>query len=119
MRKVVLQSGRRHPLINGAAGLLLGVPLTLSAAGIAASARAGDATAPPRSSAIQQTAATTDAIPVAAPTAPQTNPQFQSQPYQNEVQRQLQLLYQQNPQNGQQATMPQPPAGGPPPKKCG
>ncbi|MBL8851352.1 MAG: hypothetical protein JNG89_16840 [Planctomycetaceae bacterium] len=91
----------KYPLRAGMAGLVLGVPLSLTAGG----AVPGDSAAP----VIQQAGAATQATPVAAPQQPS---QFQSQQYQNEVQRQLQMLYQQE-QSGQR---PQPPQGAAPRK---
>lgn len=96
-----LSLGRgKHVLMTGAAGVLLGLPLT-----------AGDAPAPLP---IAPVSATTPATPVAAP----ATPNFQSQQYNQEVQRQLNLLYQQDPQAvAAQPALPKPPAGPPQPKK--
>src|SRR4051812_16073686 len=115
MRRDVRQFERKRTLNHRAAGLALGVPLTFSVALVGGiSAQAAE---PGRTGAIQQTAAPIDAAPISAQSAAE-KPQFQPQQYQSEVQRQLNLLYQQDSQAGSAAGAnlpPLPPAGVQPP----
>ena len=96
--KHVLQGRGKQALITGAAGVLLGLPLTLSA---------GDAPAPVQ---VAPLPPATSAAPITQTAGPAA-PQFRSQQYNNEVQRQLELLYQQDPNTAGQPNLPKPPAG--------
>lgn len=102
MCKLVLKTRGKQALITGAAGVLLGLPLS-----------AGDAPAPSPIAPVAAPTPVTPVTPVAGPAAPN----FQSQQYNAEVQRQLNLLYQQDPQAPGQPALPQPPPGPPQLKK--
>jgi len=102
--KNALQGRKKQALITGAAGVLLGLPLTLSA---------GDAPAPVQ---VAPLPPATYAAPITQTAGPAA-PQFRSQNYDTEVQRQLELLYQQDPNAGSQPNLPKPPPGPPQPKK--
>src|SRR5688572_30719049 len=111
MHKDLPGSGRKHAFLRAAAGLALGVPVTAAMIGIGGnSTQAAGPELPTSAAPIQQAAATTDATSVSTP----AHPQFQSQQYQNEVERQLQLLYQQNPQSAAASDAPQRPMTPPP-----
>lgn len=117
MHKVVRRSGRRCSLIRSGAALVLGAPLALNLGTFASGGpRAGAADHAP---AVQPTAGRTDGAPIGTQSPP-TQPQFNAERYQSEVQRQLQLLYQQNAQTAGSAAPPNaapPPAGSAGPRK--
>lgn len=102
--KIVLNGRGKQALITGAAGVLLGLPLTLTA---------GDAPAPVQ---VAPLPPATSPAPITQTSGPAA-PQFRSQQYDTEVQRQLELLYQQSPQSAGQPNLPKPPPGPPAPKK--